>query len=549
MIGFIMKSKLVLLFLLFSFSLLQLPAEKLIVERKGDNAIRALVSDTIPDAYRWYYSLSAKSDKINKITSYKCKGVGGNKLNIYSGKIGLFISVLPANYTYDMLKYSEAEVIKGNYKGEAQFDFQYQGVDYKRSVEWKARRNMKKFKATVEITLAKSEETVGGSGNTKNSQVTENEFIKKYINFENHCLYPKKAGFFTLLYAINNDGIFAVSNELILREKKTGTILFNLNNNKEIKLELPDFPDDSRFTISGFALNDNIAILSTNKRLYFYNVQDDFKFLRLIEIGREFNNLKIIDDIVFLYEAQIVSATRSFTNVWVYDLSSNTVVQKYEIDEKPDYFFYNYTPRRILDVNEQFIVHSDIVNYNIDVYNTNNKYLYSIDKTPETWQNTHDMNILKESLRKAKELMDNGQIEEAHALVGALTSDYCDIVKIFLSGNQLYVIHRNPLREGEIINDAYIDVYELGKDGYKIKDSNLMISNFAGASEINPQKLNIAGETVEIVENKFICLTLNPFPLSKAQKMTKEEYESKRMEYLMGNDMRLSIFFYELKND
>lgn len=188
----------------------------------------------------------------------------------------------------------------------------------------------------------------------------------------------------------------------------------------------------------------------------------------------------------------------------------------------------HFTPRKIMDFNDNFIIISDITRYQIKVINLKNKQLnYVINFKPKEWfvdkikNNNESLNNLRNKLDRV-----------------------CLITKVNLIDNKLIVFWTSP-GDDKYLFDYHFDVWELKQNSYSLLYQNL--DNYKPEEEqlMKVDYIRINNE-YDIVKNKLINYVKIPLKINSKDSLKYKSYQDSLNNYISQKGIKYSIIISDL---
>jgi hypothetical protein len=379
------------------------------------------------------------------------------------------------------------------------------------------------------------------------SEDNSNTGIMTYLNVENYFLLPEEINNnynLIIKYSDNFVYLFKRIQRAIKKSEKLSIYKINKDITSLLTFTLP-YNDE---WIHDFCLaNKHLYILTTNQIVIYYIGNDNLIYEKDIKLGiNRYDEIKIENNIITLLRS-CYSCDFCGIRTFVCDTNGNQI-SNHDFKVPKGFQLDYYAPNKRFDYcNNKYIV-SDILDYNILIYN--NKYekiahlqrslkLFEENKNIEHIFDTNSYNVWVNQSKYNDSMRFFSRLEFA---------EFCDDSTIFVS----YIDGKKFKNSND---GRYYDIWKFDKKNNKWELNKKDLINKFPSKENQREFLTleyISGgllNTYKISNGKILCIKRIGIDLSKIEfnKTILKDYWEMNTNYYENNNLRFTLFVYSIK--
>jgi len=314
---------------------------------------------------------------------------------------------------------------------------------------------------------------------------------------------------------------------------------------KDDKLYYVESKHKNFFPVNFAIVNKNLFLLTLD-HLYIFNYKDKdstYYYSDRYSIDPSLTYIKpnINKTKIFLYGITLRSAnlkSKNHTKFQIFDINKNRLEKLQTISDPSAFAFCLFQPRQFIDMNDNFVVVSDIIYKTFRIYNHNAELIHTI---KDSFYNSRKTTVdsLEYILSRKSYIKEN-----IHKFMGEIR-DYNKFIplvhNIWLSKkNELVVMYSEPT--GTLLpynikvdkwihsNNSWTKIWDRQGDNICKNDEILTYSNLGFYNEFK-------------IFDKLFIINKESFPLD-FKEQTKREYEKNVNEFFKKNDIKSIYYIY-----
>jgi len=376
-----------------------------------------------------------------------------------------------------------------------------------------------------------------------------NDFLKKNVIFQNQIILDEAVKKDFILKKTEDKIYLCWEYPVVFDDDETKYLYVqNITDSDSIKIQIPD--EIKFYYVRGFGAYKNYLYFSISKKLIIYNILT--KKVETINLNRSFDFITRLKKSIYLYDYGFDSdfmGKDKFINITKIDADTKDIIYEKYLDEIYGVELGTYSPKNMIEINEEFIIISDILKYNIKIFNHDFKLLSTIKYKNKDWVNL-DNKIRDRLLKTGQYFYNQNSVKKAFVPLDSICINNSRIYKIYLlNKNKLLVYWKKPNLKNFKPKDLFVELWEINLDGtYKLlketesvkKQISLDGRQFSTLDFQIPYSFYAKDDL--IIFPQSIPLDIKDF-IGEDEAIINKKIEN----YYINNEIKYSLFIYKIK--
>ena len=311
-------------------------------------------------------------------------------------------------------------------------------------------------------------------------------------------------------------------------------------------LKLPKYDDwmAGKGFILDFDLNKEYLVISGWNCILIYKYENDtYKLIKNIERPVSYFHCKLEGSQVTAFDAMLgyyYEKPESNTYIYTYNIKDDISKQHY-FEDNEDIYWTLFQPRKLIDHSIGITAVSKASEYNIKLYDENFKLIDSLVRQPEKWKSI-DTVLNFDYSEHPKNAIEN--VKGIYSRISLMKS--ID----FIDNNRIMISWKKPRPNNSCENygsSIVFDFWEKKEGSWSQVNTDLSNDPQFDSDKFNPENIDLTGY-YKVSNGKLLTCHRIPFILDdRFRGMTVSEFKEYKDNFLLDNDLKLSILVNDLK--
>lgn len=388
------------------------------------------------------------------------------------------------------------------------------------------------------------------------ADVEANNFLKENTIFKNQFIIDDD-----ICYDINESTIDFVDSQLFFCEKQVEynerrdsamVIVRDISNNREVRLSyaIDEFERPGR--VFSFACSAKYFSVNKYDELLLFDRSKNNELIYKGELNFRFNNMIVSGENLLCRGTWVDLSARTSTYFFNFSIQEFQFVEKHFFEDPLGYYFYSVRPRYCYDIdNTAGLTHyiASPLRYSIDVYDREYNKISNISRDPQEWTVYPDSLKLLNLLDSAKIAFSSSNMYKPFEYTDQISEFSSLIDKIWFVNEHLFVLWHVPgPEEKKYFSKVFIDIWKRNSSTqeFDLKEKDIPIMD--GNSYYDVSNLRMRPGVV-FKDGYVVVCNNNPFPIKEIENVSDSVFKSKQKAFYLENDLRTSIYLFEVNND